>query len=149
MAHFLKIIKRVMLKRNSINLKYEKEMTLKRFCISEIFWQPFRVQRRDQEASAAKLFSTSQKTFSFLFFHFWISCHCHQCDQIGQFLKYFVTYVIKKVARMYCDFLGYFKNINYQVKVTVANFGVAFGKFGQLFISTYGHTGRHHLFSTL
>ena len=37
---------------------------------------------------------------------------------------------------MYGDFLGYFRNITFHVKVFVANFGVTFGKFGLLSIST-------------
>ena len=45
-----------------------------------------------------------------------------------------------KVAQMYGDFLAYLKNITFQVKTAVDTFWATFRKFGQLFISTSGHT---------
>ena len=138
-----------MLKRNSINLKYEKEMTLNVFVFLKFFDSHFGSSEGIKKHQLRNFFRHLKKLFHFSFSTFGSLAIATSVTKLGNFLKYFVTNVIKKVARMYCDFLGYFKNINYQVKVTVANFGVTFGKFGQLFISTYDHTGRHHLFSTL
>ena len=50
----------------------------------------------------------------------------------------FVTEITK------IDFLGYFSNVNFQVKSAVATFGQHLEEFGQLFISASGHAGLTH-----
>ena len=50
----------------------------------------------------------------------------------------FVTEITK------IDFLGYFSNVNFQVKSAVVTFGQHLEEFGQLFISASGHAGLTH-----
>ena len=38
----------------------------------------------------------------------------NQCDQIGRFLKVFGEIFFAKVAQIYIDLLGYFKNIPFK-----------------------------------
>ena len=63
-----------------------------------------------------------------------------QCDQIGRFMKLFVSRFLLKLAKMYGDFLGSSKISIFLVKTAVATFGHFLEKFGLLLISTSGHT---------
>ena len=59
------------------------------------------------------------------------------CD----FWKFFVTYFLRKVTRMYFCFWAILKNNSLQVKTDVASFWATFGNFCQTFILTSGYTG--------
>ena len=61
--------------------------------------------------------------------------------RLGDFLKFLATKFQAKVEQMIGNFLGYFENFPFYVKLVWLLFGQLLEKFGLLFTPTSGHSG--------
>ena len=106
------------------------------------------------QAACFPTFLEHSRSISYLFYSLSLNeSHAHilslttSVTRLGYFQKLLVTNCLIKVAQMFSDVWGYFKNHHFHIKTTFPTFGKTFGILGYFFILTSGHTAvttTHH-----